>query len=266
VIAALPMYEFPWTSPSLDAIWTDIARRLRAAGVEAPTSLTRSPDLAAQWRDESLLFGQTCGYPYRHGLQDVVEILATPRFVFDGCEGASHCSFLVARHDDPRHELAEFRGARAAINSHDSNTGMNLFRAAFAPVARGAPFFAATAVTGSHVASLAAVATGVADIAAIDCVTFGLVARHDPAAVESVRSVGRTPASPCLPFIASLALPPETRELARDALFQALASPLLAEAWMTLGITGAEILPPEAYQRIDELEAEAARLGYPQLD
>jgi hypothetical protein len=36
--------------------------------------------------------------------------------------------------------LKEFRGAVAALNAHDSNTGMNLFRAMIAPIAGGRRF------------------------------------------------------------------------------------------------------------------------------
>ena len=51
---------------------------------------------------------------------------------------------------------------------------MNLFRAAIAPLAGGRPFFSEVIVTGSHAASLEAVADGNAPgLAAIDCVTFG---------------------------------------------------------------------------------------------
>ena len=130
MIAALPMYEFPWTAPALDAVWACMAERLRCSGHRrAGVADARASNCRTLWRDPGLLFGQTCGYPYRHGLEPFVEILATPVFAFEGCEGASHCSFLVARRDDARRDLADFRGARAAINARDSNTGMNLFRA-----------------------------------------------------------------------------------------------------------------------------------------
>ena len=77
------------------------------------------------------------------GLKDAVTLIATPEYAFPGCEGASHRSFIIRRAGDPRRNLSEFRGATAALNGHDSNTGMNLFRAAIAPIARGAPFFGA---------------------------------------------------------------------------------------------------------------------------
>src|SRR5665811_293725 len=96
---------------------------------------------------------------------------------FEGCEGAKHCSFLIVRRGEAERGLAGFRGARAAINARDSNTGMNLFRAAIAPLAKGHPFFSDVVVTGAHALSFAAVAEGTADIAAIDCVSFGLLRR-----------------------------------------------------------------------------------------
>ena len=159
-IAALPMYDFPWVAKANDALWAAIAARLREAGVEAPARLTRAGDPAAQWRDPGLILGQTCGYPYVKTLRDSVALIATPEYAFPGCEGAAHRSFLVSRARDPRRDLAAFRGGRAALNAWDSNTGMNLFRATIAPVARGAPFFGAIVVTGSHEASLEAVAEG----------------------------------------------------------------------------------------------------------
>ena len=104
---------------------------------------------------------------------------------------------------DPRRALSEFRGASAALNACDSNTGMNLFRAAIAPVAGGAPFFRAVVVTGSHEASMAAVAEGLADLASIDCVTFALLERGRPDLIGRVAIVAESALSPGLPFIAS---------------------------------------------------------------
>ena len=87
-----------------------------------------------------------------------------------------------------------FAARRPALNAHDSNTGMNLFRAAIAPIAGGAPFFRAVVVTGSHEASVAAVAEGRADLAAIDCVSFALLGTRPPRARRARRRRRREPA------------------------------------------------------------------------
>jgi ABC-type phosphate/phosphonate transport system substrate-binding protein len=264
-IAALPMYDFPWIAAANDALWAAISARLAEAGVQAPISLTRGSDLAAQWLDRSLIFGQTCGYPYMSSLRDKVTLIATPEYSFPGCAGAWHRSFIIRRASDPRWSLSEFRGGTAALNAHNSNTGMNLFRAAIAPIAGGAPFFSSVGVTGSHEASVEAVVEGRADVAAIDCVSFALLKRGRPELVEHVAVVAETPLSRGLPFIASSSLGRSTIDAVRKALLGALAHPELAEARETLGLKGARAARPADYDRVKEIERKAAAAGYPLL-
>jgi ABC-type phosphate/phosphonate transport system substrate-binding protein len=264
-IAVLPMYDFPWIAAANDALWAAISARLAEAGVQAPSKLTRGGDLAALWRHPSLVFGQTCGYPYVTGLKDAVTLIAAPEYSFAGCEGASHRSFIIRAAHDPRRGLSEFRGATAALNAHDSNTGMNLFRAAIASVARGAPFFRTIAVTGSHEASVEAIAAGQADLASIDCVSFALLSRGRPELVERITVIAETPLSPGLPFIAAAGVPAATVAAVRGALFAALADPSLAEARAALGLKGAQPARPADYDRVIEIERNAAATGYAQL-
>jgi ABC-type phosphate/phosphonate transport system substrate-binding protein len=264
-IAILPMYDFPWTAAANDALWASMSTRLGEAGVRAPVRLTRGGDLAVLWRDPGLIFGQTCGYPYMTELSDSATLIATPEYSFPGCEGASHRSFIIRRLGDPRRALGEFRGASAALNAHDSNTGMNLFRATVAPVAGGTRFFRATLVTGSHEASVEAVAEGRADLASIDCVSFALIERGRPELIERVAAVAESPASPNLPFIASGSLPPSTIAAVREALFAALDDPRLAETRDALGVAGARVLMQPDYERVLAVERDAIAAGYPKL-
>jgi ABC-type phosphate/phosphonate transport system substrate-binding protein len=264
-VAALPMYDFPEIAAANEAFWRSIARRLRAQGLEAPERLERGRSLAALWRDSQLLFAQACGYPYAKGLSDTVVLIATPQYAFSGCDGASHLSFIVSRADDPRRSLEAFRGSVAAVNGFDSNSGMNLFRATIAQVARGATFFGAVVTTGSHVASLEAVAKSRADLAAVDCVTFGLAKRLKPRLVEPVRIVAESPLSPGLPFIASARLPDTTVAAVRNALASAMADGKLAETLRTLGLVGLDVTAPADYERVLEIERAAEAAGYPEL-
>ena len=265
LIAVLPMYDFPWTAAANDALWAAISARLAEAGVQSPTRLTRGGELAVLWRHPALIFGQTCGYPYASGLKDAVTLIAAPEYSFPGCEDASHRSFIIRRASDPRCVLKEFRGAVAALNAHDSNTGMNLFRAMIAPIAGGAAFFSSIVVTGSHEASVAAVDNGQADLASIDCVSFALLGRGRPELIERVAIVAESPLSPCLPFIASASLPAPTIEMVREALFAALADPDLAETRTALGLTGARATTPADYDRVMEIERDARVAGYARL-
>jgi ABC-type phosphate/phosphonate transport system substrate-binding protein len=142
---------------------------------------------------------------------------------------------------------------------------MNLFRAMIAPIAGGAPFFRALVVTGSHEASVTAVAAGRADLASIDCVSFALLSRGRSELVERVTVVAESPLSPSLPFIAAAGVPASTIATVRGALFATLADPALDEARATLGLKGARPARPADYDRVAELERGAAAAGYPRL-
>ena len=265
LFAALPMYDNRETGPANDALWAAMAARLRDAGIEAPDRLTRGGDLEAQWRDPNLLFSQTCGYPYVKHLRRTVALLATPHYEFPGCSGGAHRSFLVCRREEGHRALGELRHRRAAINSWTSNSGMNLFRAAIAPIADGKPFFGAVVVTGSHLASLTAVIEGAADIAAIDCVTFALIGRMHPGLVAQAVVLAETPPTLSLPFIASGRLPRSVTEAVREALLDALGDPDLAQTCATLGLAGATLTRSADYQPVLDLEEQAEALRYPRL-
>ena len=142
---------------------------------------------------------------------------------------------------------------------------MNLFRAMIAPLAGGARFFSSVVVTGSHEASVAAVAEGQADLASIDCVSFALLRHGRPELLERVAIVDETPLLPCLPFIASARFASSTIEAVREALLAAVADPDLAEACAALGLKGARITTPADYDRVIEIERKAAASGYAQL-
>ncbi len=258
MIAALPMYDFSWVRPATDRLWATIRDRLRVRGIAAPEALSQEGNIRETWADDRLLLGQTCGYPYWNGVRRKVEILATPIYGFIGCEGPNHRSFLIARRDDPGTKLEDFRGDRAAINSYDSNSGMNLFRAAVAPLAEGKPFFVDVVETGGHAFSVLAVVEERADVASIDCVTYALLARGASQLIAATKIIGETPSSPALPFIASRALPPPTRSAVREVLRELPPVP-------ELGLTSVAFLPETAYARVVEIEREAQALGYPTL-
>jgi ABC-type phosphate/phosphonate transport system substrate-binding protein len=264
-IASLPMYDHPSIAEANDALWRKIAEALRDQGVEAPERLTRGGDPPSLSRHPGLVFSQTCGYPFMTALRDAVVLVATPEYDFPGCEGPTHRSFLVKRADDLRRDLAAFRGSKAAVNAPDSNTGMNLFRATIAPIAGGAAFFSSVVMTGAHARSLEAVARREADLAAIDCVTFALIARARPELVDAIAILAESPLSPALPFIMSAALPPSTVAATREALFAALADPELAGARAALGLKGARVLTPADYERVIDIEREAQAAGYSRL-
>jgi ABC-type phosphate/phosphonate transport system substrate-binding protein len=260
------MYDLPSTSAALDALWAGFATRLRTAGIGGvPATLTRHSPIEAVWRDRDLLVAQTCGYPLLKYLAGKVRVVATPIYDVPGCDDARHCSFVVVSAGSRHAGLGSLRGGRAAVNAPDSNTGMNLFRAVIAPLAEGGCFFAEVAITGAHAASLAAVASGRADVAAIDCVSFWLLSRERPELADRVRILARTPPSPCLPLVTSSRTGDDELAVLRETLATTAESPDLAGSLRALGIAGFRVLPDDAYAVIARYERDAAALGYPLL-
>ena len=110
-----------------------------------------------------------------------------------------------------------------------------------------------------------AVAEGDADLASIDCVSFALLRRGRPELIERVAIVAESALSPGLPFIAAAGLGQSTIAAVREALFAALADPNLAEARAALGLKGARVATPADYDRVAEIERDAASTGYGRL-
>jgi ABC-type phosphate/phosphonate transport system substrate-binding protein len=262
--ASLPMYDLPEVAGPTQELWQGLAAHLRAAGIdEVPDRLVLAPRLPAHWLSAELLFSQTCGYPLRHAIRGGVRLVATPCYEAPGCEGAEYCSFVMVRADSPIRSLADLRGARVAVNDENSQSGYNALRFHIAPLAKSGRFFAQILTTGNHAASLEAVATGKADVAAVDCVSFALLARYRREAVAGLRELCRTQRAPCLPYVTAGACDAERLGRLRDGLRRAMADDRLAKTRQALLLRDVMLLPESAYACIDEMEAAAVALGYP---
>ncbi|MFK8252743.1 phosphate/phosphite/phosphonate ABC transporter substrate-binding protein [Ancylobacter terrae] len=269
-VVTLGMYDPPYLHAAQDMLWSALRAAMIAEGVEAlaggvPAGLARERPIGEALLDPALVLGHTCGYPLRTHYAGRLRVVATPVFASPYTAEGWHRSAIVVRADDPAADLAALRGRVAALNGYDSNSGMNLFRAALAPLAGGAPFFADTVVTGGHLASLAAVAEGRADVAAIDGVTFTLAARHAPERVAGVRVLAVTEPSPALPLVTRVDAGDELVEALRRALDTLMEDPAAAPARAAFGLTGFARLPDAAYDRVLEIEREAIAAGYPSL-
>lgn len=215
--------------------------------------------------DPALLFGHTCGYPLVTRLRDRVSPFCVPVFDVPGTDGVNYSSHFIVPADSDLMTLSDCRGLIAAINTTDSNSGMNLLRHAVADLARGAPFFARVDVTGGHLHSLEAVATNRAQVAAIDCVSFELIAQQDPALVARVRSLGFSAQTCGLPFVLPGAEPDQSLAAACvEALRQALDN-LAEDERRRLNLAGFEAVTLDAYDGVIELERQAREKDYAEL-
>jgi ABC-type phosphate/phosphonate transport system substrate-binding protein len=265
-LASLPMYDLPELAEATRDLWRGLAAHFRAAGIDdVPDHLLASPSLPAHWVSSDLLFSQTCGYPLRNTIRGRVRLLATPCYEAPGCEGSEYCSFVMVRADRNFRTLADLRGTRVAVNDRDSQSGHNALRFHVAPLARGGRFFAEAVITGSHAASLEAVAAGAADVAAVDCVSFALLARYRTTAVRELRELCRTRSAPCLPFITAGRCELDRLGRLRESLRKAMADQRLAATRERLLLRDIMLLPDSAYECIDDMEQAALGLGYPSI-
>ena len=258
MIAALPMYDFEPVRAATDAWWQGLARALRLQGLtDIPTRLTRER-AERTWRHRDLLFGQVCGFPLIRAHGKKPQLIATPCYDVPGCEGPEYSSVIVVHADSRANEMEDLRGCVAAINGTDSHSGCHILRAMVAPLAsRGSRFFGRQIITGSHAGSLEAIEAREAQVAAIDSVTFSLIKRSMPEALESFRVLGRSPMAPAPPYITSPTATKDDIERIRDGLVDALSDPDLAACREELMIRGAKLMSIEQYNRIDEM----ARIG-----
>ena len=266
MFASLGMYDLPELAAATDAWWLGLRRHFAAQGLrDLPDSLNRAGDPVDRLKADSLIFAQTCGFPLTHRLKDHVQLLATPRYRVPGCAGATYVSWIVVRSDDGVKTPAELRGRRVAFNDDGSQSGYNTLRAMIAPLAAAGRFFSAAIESGAHRRSLAMVKAGEADVAAIDCVTFALIARNAPAEVQGIRVLRASGTAPGLPYVTAAATSAADVQRLRDGLTAAFADPALAEVRVALCLDGCEILPHSAYEVIPAMEAAAIAAGYPSL-
>jgi ABC-type phosphate/phosphonate transport system substrate-binding protein len=212
MLASLPMYDLPEIRAATDAFWTAVAQSYGVAG-----KLSRAHDWTASWRNPDLPFKGQLTY------------VATPHYDADGCDGPKYCSIVFARHALP---LDAFRGQIAAYNSIDSMSGLLALKLVFAFWREEKSFFSQAVETGSHVASLAAVQQGQADVCAVDCVTVALLQKHRASALQGLVEIARSPTVPALPYItrkadifklrAALQSAIQTPHVGRDLLINAI--------------------------------------------
>lgn len=246
-VATLPMYDWPEVRPATDALWSAIAGQLTARGFDAPAALQRERDPDAVWTDPNLLLSQTCGWPYATRLIDHVRYVATPVYAVSGCEGPLYSSMIVARAEDAGEGVAALARRRVARNAVDSFSGHVVIQEAMR--GEGIDPDAATWIeTGSHRASMRAVASGAADLAAIDAVCWALAGEHEADAVSRLRILRQTPLRPGLPLITAQARGESDAEAIAAAVAEAIASPGLKPETEALYLSGVVRLSAEDYR------------------
>ena len=134
-----------------------------------------------------------------------------------------------------------------------------------APLAHEGRFFSGVNFSGSHRQSLLGLQQGAGDIAAIDCVSWALLARHEPAVLEGLCVIGQTPSAPGLPLITGPQTTAQTLAGLRAALRQLVSDAQYRERCDAQFICGFSPVTREPYSRLLAWREEARQLGVTQL-
>lgn len=192
-----------------------------AGNIIAPDPATLPPDeldLHALWHHPGLIFAQTCWGPMELGLANHVRVIGQPDYsAFAGCQRERYSSAILMRKGEgkpapPPGEgssllpLERLCGKRFAYNGPDSLSGIIALSRDLDVAGESLKVFSESIETGSHRASVRAVAEGRADVCAIDCRTWDMARRFEPAAA-AVEAVGWTALRKGLPYIAARTAP-----------------------------------------------------------
>lgn len=197
MIANLMMYQRPQLAAAHDRYWQLILRNLNEVGIDGSEHLSQNAEEFFVWKNPNLVLSQTCGMPYRIWLHDLVELVGTPDYGLDGCPPGYYRSALVVRSDDARQDIVEFSESIFAFNQTFSQSG---YAAPYWHLRKHGFWFQNRLHTEQHVKSAQAVASGRADIASLDAMSWKLMEKHDAFAQE-LRVLDWTAPTPGLPLI-----------------------------------------------------------------
>ncbi|MER9326393.1 PhnD/SsuA/transferrin family substrate-binding protein [Mesorhizobium sp. M0488] len=198
----------------------------------APDPATLPPDeldFHQVWLHPALLFAQTCWGPMELGLSRHVQVVGQPSYdAYEGGQGELYSSALVMQAGEGAEvrspadgsaflPLDLIRGKRFTFNSLDSMSGIIALTRDLEAQGESLDIFSSRSESGGHRGSIVAVAEGKADVAAIDCESWSLARRFEPAA-QAVAVVGWTARRKGLPFITAGTTPEKTVRALREAL------------------------------------------------
>jgi hypothetical protein len=113
---------------------------------------------------------------------------------------------------------------------------------------------------------LALVANGQANLAAIDCIAYALLARFKPKSTDGTRILAQSDAAPAPPYVGFRIRSESDVEWLRVGLLNAMIDPQLEDTRGDLFLTGIKVLSAESYGEIPEFTAKSARYGYRDFD
>jgi ABC-type phosphate/phosphonate transport system substrate-binding protein len=240
MIASLPMYAHPSNRAAHNDLWALIRDALRQRGIQAPDGLDHDIDHKQGWAHDDLVLGQICNLPYRKFFRDRVTLIGATDYGLNGCPAGHYRSAIVVRADAPASDPRAFAEQRFVCNDTLSHSG---YGAAQHWASAHGFTFGVSAQTDSHHASINAVASGQADIAAIDMQSWRIECGVNQA-TAMLKIIDYTATSPGQSFITRKGEDPEPYLAAVNAAIAQLSD----DAAAVLGLKAVVRLPASAYE------------------
>lgn len=240
------MYPLAGLREPYDALWSAVRDRLDSEGVsDLPEHLEWDRDLHQTWADPDLLIGNTCGWPLVTELEGRVAVIGSFDMDVPFAAEGHYRSVLVASRPLALAEWHTRPDTVLAVNTLDSLSGWVSLAHEWGAVPE------APLVTGGHLFSMRAVASGSAHVASIDAVSFEHVVRSEPM-TGGLHIVGHGPRVPTLPLVCALRNAHLVPTL-RHVLAAVVADPTMRDVCAALLIRGFVPLDRSAFDHLPTL-------------
>ena len=153
---------------------------------------------------EKTRLSHVCGYPLVNQYAGQLKPLCAPHFDIDGVNGAEYFSYFMVKKTMPINSIVESDGLIAAVNTINSNSGMNVLRHEIETINKLGSiekFFKELKISGSHNNSLHYLIDEKADIASIDAASYYFLQRNNPELNSQLKVIGRSVKTTSPPFV-----------------------------------------------------------------
>ena len=166
-------------------------------------------------------------------------------------------SLLIVPANSPATSIADLRGKVFAFTDPMSNTGNNYPRYLVKQLGETVEsFFARTFFTYSHDDAIRAVASGLADGAAVDSLVYDYAIKREPELAARVKIIGRSQPFGTPPVVVGPNARPQTVAEVRDVLLNMERDPKGAAILIGLGIDRFVSVDDTIYQSVRDLESQ----------
>jgi phosphonate transport system substrate-binding protein len=180
-----------------------------------------------------------------------MQLLAAPQVLGD----TVYHSLLIVPADSPAENMADLRGAVFAFTDPISTSGRN-YPISLVQQMGETPesFFSRTFYTYSHDDAIRAVASHVADGAAIDSLVYAYALEREPELAQQTRVIHASPVFGIPPVVVSPSARPQLVADLQDALLRMNETAVGRAALQTAGMDGFVLVEDAMYESVRELE------------